>query len=88
VTILCINKYTTYCLFFRERRLLYIENKTTTEEKQAIATIIAHEFSHQWFGNLVTCSWWDYIWLNEGFATFFQYYISDKVIPKLSTVSI
>ncbi|KAL6262279.1 hypothetical protein P5V15_007374 [Pogonomyrmex californicus] len=68
---------------YREPLLLLMKDKTTVANWQQIATIIAHELSHQWFGNLVTCSWWDHIWLNEGFATFFQYYIADKVIPKM-----
>jgi len=44
--------------------------------------LISHELAHQWFGDLVTCNDWGDIWLNEGFATFFEMLWSESHYPK------
>ncbi|XP_023246433.1 aminopeptidase N-like [Copidosoma floridanum] len=65
-------------LTFREATLLYDEDHTTNEAQQTIASVIVHECSHMWFGNLVTPSSWRFIWLSEAFATYYQYMVTAR----------
>ncbi|KAG8230287.1 hypothetical protein J437_LFUL010190 [Ladona fulva] len=66
---------------YREIALLYQQGVSTNSNKQRVATVVSHELAHQWFGNLVTPSWWTDLWLNEGFASYVEYLGVEAVEP-------
>ncbi|XP_039902910.1 alanyl (membrane) aminopeptidase a [Simochromis diagramma] len=66
---------------YQEGFLLYQEGVSSLLHKEDIATVIAHELAHQWFGNEVTMKWWNDLWLNEGIATYLSYIAVDSVEP-------
>jgi aminopeptidase N len=67
---------------YREVALLTDPKSSSIESKQMVALVIAHELSHQWFGNLVTMKWWDDLWLNESFANMMEYRAVEELYPE------
>ena len=70
------------CITFREVLLLVDPARSTQPELQRVADVINHELAHMWFGDLVTMSWWNGIWLNEAFATFMEVTATDSFRPE------
>ncbi len=69
------------CITFRETLLLIDPANATQPELQRAADVIHHELAHMWFGDLVTMTWWNGLWLNEAFATFMEMRCTDAFRP-------
>ncbi len=72
-------------IFTFESVMLVNPDISTVADKQRIWSIAAHEMAHQWFGDLVTMSWWDDLWLNEGFASWMEARTTARLHPEWNT---
>lgn len=70
-------------IFYRDTRILLDENPAVTQQLNQ-ANLIAHELSHQWFGNLVTMHWFNDVWLKEVFAGLMADKIVNPQYPELN----
>ena len=68
---------------YHEALLLLDEQSATREQHHGHIGVIAHELAHQWYGNLVTMTWWDDLWLNEAFASWMGEKITAQLHPEL-----
>jgi puromycin-sensitive aminopeptidase len=66
---------------YRDVDLLIDPVTASNSQKQRVCTVVCHELAHQWFGNLVTMTWWDDLWLNEGFASWAENYAANEAFP-------
>ncbi len=66
------------CVTFRDN--LVFASRVTRGARILRASTIAHEMAHQWFGNIVTPTWWDDLWLNESFAE----YLGNRVTAEVT----
>ena len=60
------------CVTFLED--LIFRSRVTDAAYEQRANTILHEMAHMWFGDLVTMTWWDDLWLNESFAEWAAHY--------------
>jgi len=72
-------------IFYSQNHLLFDPRNSTEQDRQLVFLVVAHEMAHQWFGDLVTMTWWDNLWLNEGFARWMQTYAADDLHPEWET---
>lgn len=62
--------------------LLLMDEESPLFQRRLYTAVHSHELAHMWFGNLVTPTWWNDIWLNESFASWVQYKAAQRYWPE------
>ncbi|RZU24269.1 aminopeptidase N [Kribbella rubisoli] len=70
------------CVTLRDEYLF--RSRTTHAELESRANTVLHELAHMWFGDLVTMTWWDDLWLNESFAEWASHWAQVVATTKYS----
>jgi alanyl aminopeptidase len=70
---------------FADNVLLFDATTATAQKRKQVASFLAHEIAHMWFGDLVTMEWWDDLWLNESFASWMGEKILHETFPEYGT---
>lgn len=71
-------------ILYFDRFVLLDPALSSEADKIDVFNTVAHEIAHQWFGNIVTMSWWDDLWLNEGFASWMASKATEALHPEWS----
>ena len=69
---------------FRETGLLADPATVSLRQRRGMASTLAHELAHMWFGDLVTMEWWDDLWRNEAFASWMGDKVTGEVFPEFN----
>ena len=70
-------------IFYRADAL-FLDESATQNAHLGRASLIAHETAHQWFGDLVTMTWFNDVWLKETFANFLAAKIVNPAFPEVN----
>lgn len=73
------------CVTHRDDYLF--RSRVTSAQYEARDNTILHELAHMWFGDLVTMTWWDDLWLNESFAEWASHHCQEKIVAKYGGVN-
>lgn len=77
------NGHETFCLFVASANILYYDNNNQRESNPEVhqngAAFVVNQLSRAWFTHEIASTWWNYHWLNDGFAKYLEYLIGSQV---------